>query len=102
MDLKILTRPSSWCTPALIYAVFAAFMIAVILFGSEKIGGKVLASLSTKEKLLLALWELCWTFLVLLAMLMACERGYEWASWAILVIPFVYALGKMSGCPKKQ
>lgn len=100
MDLKILTRPSSWCAPAMIYAVLAIFMISVIMLGSEKFGGKALASLSTKERILLSIWEVCWTFLILLAMLMACEKGYAWVSWAILIVPFIYAMGKLSGCPK--
>ncbi len=100
MDLKVLSRPSDWCTPAQIYAVLTLLAIVVILFGSEKFAGRRISSLPTKDKVLLSIWEAAWAFLILCAMLYACSKGYEWVSWAILVVPLIFALGRLSKCPK--
>ncbi len=94
MDVKVLTKPLTWCTSAQIFAVLAIFTLLWIVFGKAK------RTMPVNDKVMLTVWEACRMFLILCIMLYACSKGYEWVSWVILAIPFILALIKLSGCPK--
>ena len=96
LDLKILTKPEQWCSPALVYAILVAISIVTILLASRKSGAKPGEDVTMRDKVIKSLWELVWGVIVLYIMLAICGKDYEWVSWVILVFPLLATLGRIS------
>lgn len=85
MNFHAILEPSTWCAPAVIYALFS--LIGLVML----IAGLALVPLSMNKWILAAVW-LAVSIIFMYLFLYLCSKGLNWVAWLLLLLPLILSI----------